>query len=469
MEAPELKKLARWSLKQGVATNGIEPYLFEHSGRGFRARTNVTPAKLLLSVPKSMLMNHVTALKHAGLRVLAEDGAQFPPEVVLSLHLLIEKKLGEKSRFRAFIGSLPSYYTTPYYWGIEAKEMIRARSFDYKAELAVVEATKSAVAAMYVRVVEALLKYANDFPEFQTGLTEIEFAWAWSTVMTRSMFIDIVYRHPQEARGGGVGGTEDEDAYLPFTDLRPCYTLVPLADLFNHSNDAKIDAKYNFKTSCYEFHVAESIPSNSIVKGDEVCICYGHHSNWKLLTQYGFALENNSADCVKLSLPELAQECEPSMFPLDATQVKHVKETLQVHNLSSRPYHLVHIDGPSWGLVATLRILHGGKTQDEIHKSALLALQDIPLADLKREEAVWKSLVRVCRRRLSSLEDEGAKCIGDAHVGMVDSSPARMHRDQAQEVLNAIRVYTDGKNRILRSILSFAERRAGQFLPSGIK
>ena len=139
MEAPEVKKLARWSLKQGVATNGIEPYVFEHTGRGFRARTNVVSAKLVLSVPKSMLMNHVTALEHAGLRILAEDGAQFPPEVILSLHLLIEKKLGEKSRFRAFIGSLPSYYTTPYFWGIEAKEMIRARSFDYKEELAVVD------------------------------------------------------------------------------------------------------------------------------------------------------------------------------------------------------------------------------------------------------------------------------------------------------------------------------------------
>ena len=44
-----------------------------------------------------------------------------------------------------------------------------------------------------------------------------------------------------------------------------------------------------------------------VAAGEEVFLCYGQHSNWQLLHQYGFALRKNALDRLPLDPEELCR------------------------------------------------------------------------------------------------------------------------------------------------------------------
>lgn len=80
--------------------------------------------------------------------------------------------------------------------------------------------------------------------------------------------------------------------------------LCPVADYFNHSSspNAKFEAKQN---GCVVTALAD------INQGEEVLFRYGPHNNDYLLVEYGFILDDNDSDCMKLDdgiLPHLTQE-----------------------------------------------------------------------------------------------------------------------------------------------------------------
>ncbi|KAL6699006.1 hypothetical protein J3F84DRAFT_364610 [Trichoderma pleuroticola] len=66
--------------------------------------------------------------------------------------------------------------------------------------------------------------------------------------------------------------------------------LIPVADLFNHSDDG---CKVNFSS-----HVYQIVADRAYNKGEELFISYSSHSNDYNLLEYGFILDENPSDDV---------------------------------------------------------------------------------------------------------------------------------------------------------------------------
>ena len=89
--------------------------------------------------------------------------------------------------------------------------------------------------------------------------------------------------------------------------------LTPFADYFNHADVAAADALVGP-------HGYAITASQAIMKGAEVYISYGNHSNDFLLAEYGFVLENNKWDEVLLDdllLPLFTEEQRRKLREMD--------------------------------------------------------------------------------------------------------------------------------------------------------
>lgn len=86
-------------------------------------------------------------------------------------------------------------------------------------------------------------------------------------------------------------------------DLNEAF-LLPVVDLLNHSNDAKVH--WESKDGDFVFKTEQELKS----KGAEVFNNYGEKSNEELLFGYGFVVDNNKYDYLKLSLriPQISSE-----------------------------------------------------------------------------------------------------------------------------------------------------------------
>jgi hypothetical protein len=57
--------------------------------------------------------------------------------------------------------------------------------------------------------------------------------------------------------------------------------------------------QFNLKSRAFELYTLDHWK-----KGEQVFICYGSHSNAKLLTEYGFVIPNNPNNCIMFKFAE---------------------------------------------------------------------------------------------------------------------------------------------------------------------
>lgn len=80
--------------------------------------------------------------------------------------------------------------------------------------------------------------------------------------------------------------------------------LLPVADLFNHGDNAREECNVAFDRAGFEVTAARRY-----ARGEELKICYGSHSNDFLLVEYGFAMDGNKWDEARLDevlVPQLS-------------------------------------------------------------------------------------------------------------------------------------------------------------------
>jgi hypothetical protein len=128
-------------------------------------------------------------------------------------------------------------------------------------------------------------KLALDWPAFTKAFPEVrkdDYIYAWVIVNTRTFYY-----------------------LLPGTKRKPkpddCMALNPFADYFNHSSRG---CEVLFDKSCFQITTDRKYEA-----GEEIYISYGQHSNDFLLAEYGFIMESNEWDELKLDtvlLPELS-------------------------------------------------------------------------------------------------------------------------------------------------------------------
>lgn len=130
----------------------------------------------------------------------------------------------------------------------------------------------------------AIQQHQPPSPKTKTPLTRTDYLYTWLLTNTRTFY----HSTPTTAK-------------LPRDDRM---ALQPIADLFNHAADGACEVAF----TPAGFDVTAE---RGYAEGEEVCICYGKHSNDFLLVEYGFVLGENKWDEVCLDdavLPELGDE-----------------------------------------------------------------------------------------------------------------------------------------------------------------
>lgn len=113
------------------------------------------------------------------------------------------------------------------------------------------------------------------------------YKYLWSIVNSRCFY----WQRPQQAMRRQKG-SHKRARTLPKVDSEDCMALVPFADYFNH---AAAGCEFSSDASgCW------ITCDRDYTAGEEVVVSYGKHDNDMLLIEYGFTMDDNPYDEVKL-------------------------------------------------------------------------------------------------------------------------------------------------------------------------
>ncbi|KAK3693789.1 hypothetical protein B0T22DRAFT_496444 [Podospora appendiculata] len=252
------KNLLRWAKDKGVVLNGIEPRKLPNRGIGIVATKPLQENDVLLQVPTSALRTPETVPKRIA-KKLPHD---------MRIHGLLAADL-------ALDTATPSPHAA---WNavLPTREDVRATMpLTWDARLTVhFPPTARALLA------KQAAKFARDWALAQTAFpsaaaaqpTHDEYMYAWVLVNTRTFYYE-------SARSKAMLRSRDDRM-----------VMQPVADLFNHTDDAR-SAAVQFDAAAFTVTARREYAA-----GDEVCISYGRHSNDFLLAEYGFVLAHNRWD-----------------------------------------------------------------------------------------------------------------------------------------------------------------------------
>lgn len=251
---------------------------------------------------------------------------------------------------------------------------------------------KLKIISLYEHMMETVRCYYDEKgPEEEEWLRKIsvdEFRWAYASIMSRSVFV--------------------EDAALWSGDLKlrkDNAALPPLLDYFNHSNDTEVSAKYDSKACRYELWTKQSWK-----EGEQVFIKYGAHSNATLLTHYGFAIEENAHDSIRLDL-EFVDLIESMGGDF---QDAKISKLLQMNLISPKQgpngrsikiKHELSVDGLGWNTMVAIKTMLIDSEKEMLQWDRLL--EDEPISP--SNEAKYKDYCANLYFRMVTQLDEADK------------------------------------------------------------
>ncbi|KAL0270489.1 UNVERIFIED_CONTAM: hypothetical protein PYX00_007886 [Menopon gallinae] len=292
---------------------------FPGSGRGVQSTKSIQAGEEIISLPLNLLItpkveNDVT---------ICLDQDRVPGHLILTVFLMYENHLGDDSKYRHYLKLLPSEFTTLFFCA--ANELNTLPDFMRK------EIVKQIQQVNYYYNVIRNFYYSKPCPHCGLHLNYVFkynlFTWAWFCVNTRSVYYE-----------------DDGDISL---------ALAPFLDMFNHSVDARTEMVINSKEELYTIKTLKKVK-----KCEQVFVSYGAHSNWDLLKEYGFILENNPHDFIIFTFEEVLtllrnrSKCDN----LSRLKFRFIKENDLDINLKK------YKDEFSWNLNALLFVL---ATKDE--------------------------------------------------------------------------------------------------------
>lgn len=205
----------------------------------------------------------------------------------LAVRLVYERLLprDKSNNIREYVHFLPVNLDMPLFWTDEEFELLEQHTLDSFSRQ---ELRMYNLMEIYSRVVTALER-ATDLPP---GMLEPDaLKWGLGIAMSRSY---------------SDGGEIMKRAYGLENETRSYQSLVPVLDLVNHAPlPAKVRAT---RVTVFQVYLGESnwICLRAPFKqkaGRHFLGNYGNYANWRLVKDYGFALERNLDDTIQLSLP----------------------------------------------------------------------------------------------------------------------------------------------------------------------
>lgn len=258
-----IKPFQAWLTDLGATIKKVEVSDFGEQGLGLRVTEEVEEGEEVIRIPQKAMMSVETA-RHSSIAFLVEKDPLLKtmPNVVLSIHLLVEKN-SPASLWEPYINILPHSYNTVLYFtpaqleGLRGSPVLEDALKQYKF-----------VARQYAYFYRL---FSNNM--LKDYVTFDEYRWAVSTVMTRQNMI------PSQVEG-----------------QKDINTLIPFWDLANH-DQGKISTDYDPSSSssvCYA--------QRKFTAGEQLTIFYGIRANCDLFIHNGFVFPDNQEDCLTLRL-----------------------------------------------------------------------------------------------------------------------------------------------------------------------
>ena len=265
-----IQQLLSWATNNGAEIN------FEFRGRacyyGENSKSQIAfiPNDLLLSTSVAMgsrvgksLVAHLQANEYQFL------GSKFPHAmelIVLTVFLVIEKR--NSGFWKPYIESLPSEFDLPLMWSPkEIKYLLYGTSM---------ESITNEKLQWIAQVVEAL----NKVEGYEISL--YEFKWAYSAISSRAF---------PRAKLKEASSSVTNNEWISISEI----CLYPVLDMLDHNPTAKIE--WIMDSDGIKF-----VTNDPIAKGEIAYNNYGPKGNENLLSNYGFVLNDNQYDYVKIRL-----------------------------------------------------------------------------------------------------------------------------------------------------------------------
>ncbi|KAL3420204.1 SET domain-containing protein [Phlyctema vagabunda] len=254
------KEFTEWAVAQGVKINGIAAHKFPGKGLGIIAEKRHEAGDTVLTVPLSALRTVRTVPK-----LISKAIGKITVHGLLAAHLTLDTS-PHRSTWRAVLPSKRDFEeSVPLMWHKDLQALLPQ---DAKSLL---DNQNSKLTADWISVSTAFSDMGYE-----------DYLYNWLIVNTRTFYFLV---------GKSKKPPPRDD----------CLALSPFADYFNHTEEG---CEVEFSSTGYRITTSQPIE-----KGAEIHISYGAHSNDFLLAEYGFILEENKWDQVKLDsyiLPRLS-------------------------------------------------------------------------------------------------------------------------------------------------------------------
>ncbi|GBG59387.1 hypothetical protein CBR_g38413 [Chara braunii] len=304
-------------------------------GRGLAAVRSLRRGELILHVPESVLLSSRTAHRDSVVGpILASAASKLSSHQVLVIHLLHEVSKGKSSTWHIYLSCLP-------------REHHALRHFS-PAEA---EALQVSSRTLYVPWDEA----------------------------------------------GALCPVGDLFNYAPPTEqLRDCgrgreETAMAEEDTWS-SRDRLTDGGFSVENNAYQFFAREDY-----AEGEQVYLCYGEHENLDLLEHYGFLLEHNPNDAVRVNLTQQKRGEESAV---DSLFLQLPPGHTEGFSDGTGKICLTSDGLPSFSLLRGLRLAHAGRALRK--ERGHLAASGLPLTP-ENERAVYTWLRKKCASLLAGL------------------------------------------------------------------
>ncbi|PVG04438.1 SET domain-containing protein [Serendipita vermifera] len=356
------QKLLMWLREHGMNTdeNGllVTPSHFEGYGRGLAALRDISPNELLFTIPQECLMNIDTLHKWSRQHSATKLSAVQQLTAYLALYHAKNGALLHHTPFWPYLDVLPANFEFhPLTWTTNNDP----RRFPDVSELP--KALQRQLLHFQQRFNKDMEKVHGIFPT----LPNESCLWGWLNVNTRSLYFKC------------------RRAKAPEDNI----TMCPLLDFANHSLEA---TNFNNLTHRNQGHPIPTMvaPSKGLLRGEQVFLLYGYHSNETLFVEYGFTDQTAGSElCLDEDVEALFLASPGGMSLLDRLRKRgYYKEWI----LHSEPTPA----RPSYRLVIALQLLHAAEGQSPF----LIEWEEI--ASGRREEVSAENTAKV-RDTLTSL------------------------------------------------------------------
>ncbi|KAL6808963.1 hypothetical protein GGI42DRAFT_316859 [Trichoderma sp. SZMC 28013] len=244
-----LQNLITWAKAQGVVIRGIEPREIPGRGTGILATRKIKAEEEILRVPVRV----IRCLESVSTRVREK----LPADTTIQGLLTAELALDKTPYFRPWKAVLPKMSGfeagMPMLWPRELSDLLPLESRD--------------------NLRKREREFQSSWSAFRDAFPDVpieEYTYAWMIVNTRTFYNET-----------------PETLKYPWEDR---LALIPVADLFNHSDDGcKV---------YYSRHMYQIVADRAYKKGEELFISYSRHSNDYNLLEYGFIPDENPSDDV---------------------------------------------------------------------------------------------------------------------------------------------------------------------------